>query len=263
MKRLLVLYYLLLFSFALNLSAQKSSTQHQTPYHHNEWLKFRVHYGFVNAGYATLKLKESNKNGQEFFHAVGKGWTVGAASLFFKIRDTYESYFTKGSIVKPYYFKRRVDEGGYTIKRNLTFYQNPKKVVVEDLQKDTISTFQVPAVQDMISAFYHLRNVDISNIKPGDEISINLFFDNEVFPFKLRFKSQEVLNTKFGKLNTWLIQPLVQKGRVFRAEESLEIWVTNDVNKIPIRVKASLAVGSLKADLDDYRNLVAPLPLVE
>lgn len=263
MKRLLVLCYLLLFSSALYLSAQESSTEHQAPYQQGEWLKFRVHYGFVNAGYATLKLKESNKDGRALYHAIGKGWTVGAASLFFKIRDTYESYFTRGTQVKPYYFKRRVDEGGYTIKRNLTFYQNPKKVVVEDLKKDTVNTYQVPDVQDMVSAFYHLRNVDISNTKPGDDISINLFFDNEVFPFKLRFKSREVLNTKFGKINTWRIQPLVQKGRVFRAQESLEIWVTDDTNKIPVRVKASLAVGSLKADLDDYRNLVAPLPVVE
>lgn len=263
MRRLLVLFCLLLFSFMLNLSAQESPKGYQAPYQHGEWLKFRVHYGFVNAGYTTLKLKESNKDGQELYHTIGKGWTVGAASLFFKIRDTYESYFTKGSEVKPYYFKRRVDEGGYVIKRNLSFFQNPSRVVVKDLKKDTVHTFQVSNVQDMVSAFYHLRNVDISTIEPGDDISINLFFDNEVFPFKLRFKTREVLNTKFGKINTWRIQPLVQKGRVFRAEESLEVWVTDDANKIPVRIKASLAVGSLKADLDDYRNLVAPLPFVE
>ena len=52
-----------------------------------EWLKFRIHYGFINAGYATLKLKQSKKNGVSLYHAIGKGWTVGAASLYFSIKD--------------------------------------------------------------------------------------------------------------------------------------------------------------------------------
>jgi hypothetical protein len=47
----------------------------------------------------------------------------------------------------------------------------------------------------------------------------------------------------------------VQAGRVFKEEESLTVWVSNDDNKIPVRIKASLAVGSLKADLDGFKGL--------
>jgi hypothetical protein len=47
----------------------------------------------------------------------------------------------------------------------------------------------------------------------------------------------------------------VQSGRVFKEQESLSLWVSDDLNKIPIRIKADLAVGSLKADLDGYNGL--------
>jgi hypothetical protein len=46
---------------------------------------------------------------------------------------------------------------------------------------------------------------------------------------------------------------------VFKEEESLTVWISDDENKIPLRIKASLAVGSLKADLDEYKGLSHPL----
>jgi murein L,D-transpeptidase YafK len=47
----------------------------------------------------------------------------------------------------------------------------------------------------------------------------------------------------------------VQAGRVFKEKESLTVWVSDDANKIPLLVKADLAVGSLKATLSEFRGL--------
>ena len=44
-----------------------------------------------------------------------------------------------------------------------------------------------------------------------------------------------------------VFRPLVQSGRVFKEEESLTVWVSDDENKVPLRIKAELAVGSLKS----------------
>ena len=60
-----------------------------------EWFKFRIHYGLVNAGYATLEVREAVLGSKPIFHAVGKGYTTGMSRLFFKVDDTYESYFDK------------------------------------------------------------------------------------------------------------------------------------------------------------------------
>lgn len=242
-----------------------SSTSPETTkvsFKQGEWLKFRIHYGFVNAGYATLKLKQSNKQGKPVFHAIGKGWTVGAAKIFFKIKDNYESHFTSDEI-KPIRFKRRVDEGGYTIRRDLFFDHHRKKVTIEDLDENTTTEMSFNDVQDMVSAFYYLRNYDLSKYSAGDEISVNLFFDGEVYPFKLKFVKREIISTKYGKIRTWRIQPLVQKGRVFEGQESLTVWISDDDNKIPIRIKASLAVGSLKADLEEFKGLANPFTMIK
>ncbi|MFY7937751.1 MAG: DUF3108 domain-containing protein, partial [Flavobacterium sp.] len=64
---------------------------------------------------------------------------------------------------------------------------------------------------------------------------------------------------KFGEINCMIFKPLVQAGRVFKEEESLTVWISDDNNKIPIRVKASLAVGSIKADIDQYKGLKHPI----
>ena len=55
-----------------------------------------------------------------------------------------------------------------------------------------------------------------------------------------------------------IFRPLVQSGRVFKEKESLTVWISNDQNKIPLRIKAELAVGSIKADLDAYKGLKHP-----
>ncbi len=82
-----------------------------------------------------------------------------------------------------------------------------------------------------------------------------MFFDGETTKFKLKFLGREDISTKFGHVSCMIFRPYVQAGRVFKEEESLTVWISDDDNKIPIRVKASLAVGSLKADIDAYKGL--------
>ena len=108
----------------------------------------------------------------------------------------------------------------------------------------------------MMSAFYYLRNnVDSKNLKINQEIQINLFFDKENFDFKLKFLGRELIETKFGKVASLKFRPYVQSGRVFKEKESLTVWISDDKNKVPLRLQADLAVGSIKADLEAYKGL--------
>ena len=111
-------------------------------------------------------------------------------------------------------------------------------------------------VQDMVSAYYFLRsNYNKDLIKVGDVVSLNMFFDEENYKFKLKFLGKETINTTFGKIKTLKFRPYVMAGRVFKEEESLTLWVSDDDNKIPLRIKADLAVGSLRADLEAFKGL--------
>lgn len=223
------------------------------PFKQGEFLKYRIHYGLLNAGFAELEVKANPANSDEF-HVVGTGYTSGMVRFFFKVDDRYETFFDKRSLA-PSKAIRRVDEGGYTIKRDL-FFEQQKAVITKDLKKNRIDTTAVDrVVYDLVAAFYKLRTTDMSKFKAGDEIPLDLFFDREIYPFKMKVLGRESVRVKNKKIPALILRPLVMSGRVFEAEESVTIWVSDDSNKIPLRIKASLAVGSLKADLVESKSL--------
>mgnify|MGYP001588788415 FL=1 len=247
-----------LIFFSLFFLTAMVGQQKPTVFKSGEWLRYKMSYsGFLRAGTAVLELSEKDFNGKKVFYTKGTGWTSGAVKWFFKVEDRYESYFDKDTI-KPYLFKRKINEGGYKKHRITSFNYKSNKAYVQDftLQKDTSVVFS--RVQDMLSAFYYLRNYNVKNMKKGEEIGIDMFMDSQVYPFKLRFLGREILKTKFGTLKTMIFRPLVQSGRIFKAQESVTLWITDDENKIPVKLSADLSVGSLRADLEAYKGLANP-----
>ncbi len=222
-----------------------------------EWLKFRMHYGMLNASYATLHVKSKMIDGTPVYHVVGEGKTTGWASLFFKVDDTYESYFDQES-GRPYKFIRKIDEGGYTKDVEINFDHRKEKAVLNDKKNDKKYNFELQdSVQDLISVFYYVRNnYNPDALVKGESVKLKVLFDDDgISDFKLKYLGEEILNTKFGKVNCYKFRPFVQSGRVFKEKESLSLWVSADDNRIPIRIQADLAVGSIKADLEAYNGL--------
>ena len=56
-----------------------------------------------------------------------------------------------------------------------------------------------------------------------------------------------------------IFKPYVFSGRVFKEQESVTVWISDDDNKIPLRIQANLVVGSIKADLESYIGLLFKL----
>lgn len=246
------------------ISINQAFSQIETAYDTGEWFRFKMSYsGWMKAGEATLSVNDSYYKGKPVYHVVGKGWTTGAVSWFFKVQDQYESYFDKDLNV-PYKFIRNINEGGHTKNIEIEFDQNKNKAYVHNLKHDNKTSFDTkPNIQDMVSTFYYLRNnLDIDNLKVNDEVEVDMFFDEENYGFKLKYLGTEVLNTSFGKVHTLKFRPYVMAGRVFKEEESLTLWVSNDKNRIPLRIQANLAVGSLRADLDAFKGLKHPFQII-
>lgn len=251
MKR--ILFFTAFFFACIGIKAQNS----KSAYKEGEWLKFRLHYGFLNASYATLHLTQENYKNQRLNHVVAKGKTTGWASIFFKVDDTYESYFTPKENA-PIKFIRKVREGGTTMHLEVDFDHSENKAFMQDVKNNKTFEFNTQkGIQDIISAFYYLRNeLSLDNLKVGDFKVISMLYDDDgIFPFKLEYLGQEILKTKFGKVSCLKFRPYVQSGRVFKAQESITLWISNDLNKIPIRIQADIAVGSIKADLEAYNSL--------
>lgn len=260
MKKISAILIVLITTLLLDVNGQKPDSipqfnlQPQPAFQVGEELVYRIHYGLVDAGEATIKVKGVKKvNGHQVYHLWGFGRTKGVTDWFFRTRDTYETYVDVNSLA-PVKFVRDVDEGGYLIKRNIDFDRSTNTAVDHELKKDTV--FSLPEnIQDIFSAFYYARSLDVSSIKPGDIIEIPVFLDHELFPFTIKFVKKETIKTKFGKIDCLRFVPVVQEGRVFKDEDDLFLWISDDTNHVPIRIKSELLVGSIKADLSSYKGL--------
>lgn len=230
-----------------------------------ESLTLRIHYGFLTAGSANLTAKKVNYRGVPHLYVKGTGQTSGAVKAFFKVEDLYESYINIETEL-PSFYVRNVKEGSYRQHLQTVFNHNNQTLVLTDKKipangSKTIKS--VKGVQDMLSCFYYLRSKSPNELKVGTVINMNVWIDDEMFPFQLRVVGTENLKTKFGTINCLKIIPSVKSGRVFKEKEGVTMWVSNDYNHIPILLKAELAVGSLKASLDDYKNVKYPLRFIK
>jgi hypothetical protein len=99
----------------------------------------------------------------------------------------------------------------------------------------------------------------MNQAKPGEVLKTITYFDDELFPFQIRYKGKEDVKTKFGKIKCYRFDPVVEPGRMFDSEDDMTIWMSADKNVIPIKVRFDLLVGSLRMELDEFSNLKYPL----
>lgn len=227
----------------------------EKPYKAGEKLTFTIRVGPIIGGTATLTLRHVTYENQLVYHSRGEGKTIGLAEKLYSVRDIFESYFDTQTGL-PYKVVRDVKEGNY--KKHEEAYIDRINNTAYSLRLDT--TMQVPPdILDMISLIYFVRTLDMSQAKPGDVLKTVTYFDDELFPFEIRYKGKEEVKTKYGKIMCYRFDPVVEPGRMFDSEDDMTIWLSADKNVIPIKVRFDLLVASLKMDLEQFTNLKYPL----
>jgi hypothetical protein len=88
--------------------------------------------------------------------------------------------------------------------------------------------------------------------------TVNSFVDKELWPLKIRYVGKEVIETDIGKYSCLVFRPIVQQGRIFKSEEDMKVWITDDKNHVPLRAQAKILVGSIKMDIMSAQNLANP-----
>lgn len=208
---------------------------------------------YVNAGTANITVTSERLLNKPVFHIVGTGVTNSNYDWIFKVRDRYETYIDTGTL-QPYKFIRNVNEGGYKKYENITFNQGANTAIT------TQGVYKVPnCIQDVVGALYYVRNIDFNKYKPGDKVPFSLFLDNEVYNMYIRYEGKETVKTRYGKFHAIKFKPLLLKGTIFEGGEMMTVYVSDDANKIPLRIESPLLVGSVKVDMMSYDNLRYPL----
>lgn len=258
MKIFRLLSLLMLFSLS-GYTAGKSDFCgiRNTAFRDGESVTMKVFYSalgaYIGAGEATFTTTLERYNGKPVYHFVGEGKTYSFFDKFFKVRDRYESYVDTATLL-PYKFIRNVDEGGHKIYNNVTFNQDANTAI------STTGVFKITdCMQDVVSSMYYARNIDFSKYKPGDKIPFDMFLDDEIYHLYLRYMGKEKIRTRYGRFYAIKVKPLLLKGSLFDGGEKMTAWISDDPNRLLLRVESPISVGSIKVDMMGYRNLRYPL----
>src|SRR5450432_1567222 len=228
MKRTLSLTLMLFCCCVLNAGDEFCGIRN-TAFQTGENTTYTIYYTlgvYIAAGEANFNVALEQFNNKSVYHITGTGKTYPFYS-FFKVRDKYE---------------------------NVTFDRETNTAVTNNGVFKTTD-----CIQDVLSAIFYARNINFSKYKVDDKIPFTMFLDNEKYDLYIRYMGKETIKTKYGRFKAIKFKPLLVKGTIFTGGEKMVVWVSDDANHLPLRVESPISVGSIKADMMNYKNLRYPL----
>ncbi len=260
---------ILLIFLTLNLFSQKDGCEIKNiAFQTGERVTYEISYNWIGipwlkVGYAAFSVLEKKLNNKNYFYLFGVGSTYESWEWFYKIKATHKSYVDPETL-KQIYFKRDVKEPNFFIDIEYKFnWEDTVAYSRFESKKDdlTLDTIKVPnCTFDLMSILYYARNLDYSKYKPGEKIPITLLLDKEITPLYFRYLGKDNLRLrKIGKFECIKLSVFLVEGTMFHEGENMEIWVTNDKNRIPLMIKSPIVVGSVKAKLVSYDGLRNPM----
>jgi len=236
-----------------------------TAFQKGEFLKYRVHYGIITAGFATLSVKPKTYyiQNRACHHIVMKGFTHSGFDWFFKVRDVYETYFDETALV-PWRFNRHIVEGGFESYTETHFNHFQRSATYINQKKEKIE-HEVPLnIQDVISSYYFARTFyDHKSLKAGDKISLRNFLDQKTFGLEAVMLKREEIEVEGKTFKAIKFKLLIDESGMVTDGSTIVFWISDDANKVPLRIESDLMIGSLRADLIEWKQLLYPLGIAE
>lgn len=232
-----------------------------TAFQVGEEITYKLYYNWnfvwIPAGEVVFLVKDFNN--QYHFSVVGK--TYKSYEWFFKVRDYYDTYVDKETLL-PTVSIRDVTEGGYTLYDKVNFDQKQKTATsirgrsIDKIKENNKFDLE-DCTHDILSIIYHARNIDYNQYESGQKFPIKLFMDKKSWPLEVNYlgKESETKIKGLGKFKTIKFSPEVVSGFIFTEDTKMDVWVSDDDNRVPLLIESPLSVGSVKAVLKDYKGL--------
>ena len=250
----LIILFFLLFSGGIF-----SKLSADAPFEKGEKLLYEISYSMYfnfTVGEVSFELMEQPRSigDREYYHVVSEGRTYRFYDNFFKVRDYHESFFDTETLL-PRIFIRDIYEGGYEAFDYVVFDHSEESASIDNEKNIDITQ----NTHDILSVLYYFRSLDFDNMNKGDSIMVDTYVSGEVYEVGAVFEGREEIKTKKGTFRTLKIRPILIAGRVFESEEDMMLYVTDDKNRIPVKIKSGISVGSITAELSSVENLNFPL----
>lgn len=249
---------ILLFGFIIGLTSFVGGDVYRTLpnncFKAGEFFEYKVKYGFISVGEATVDVSPQifTVNNRPCYRINIFGRTTGMTDIF-HIRNTYRSFLDTGAIL-PQKFVMNLQENNYRKEQTIIFDHKNNGAIRENEKEK--KSFKLPDnIHDVVSGYYYLRTIDFSKIKMGETISSNMFFDDEIYSMKVKLVGRDVIKTKFGKINVLKLNPILPQNKMFEGQDAIRIWVSDDKNRVPLKIEVDFAVGSATMELKSYRNI--------
>ena len=252
MFRIKLIFLLLVFQVGA-LSAQ--DTVVNEAFRAGEYLKYRVYYssslGNLTAGEAIITVEDWKESAQgrtrDVYHITGLGNSKGMFNWFFKVRDKFESFIDKETLL-PYLFIRKTREGKFKQDDTIVFNRHLNEAV----SSKKVVTQVPPDVHDFVSAVFYMRTLNVIDFDADSMFRINFFLDDSVYMSAVKFQGRSIVETKWGPVKCLRIAPMMASGEVFAEQYPMHVYVTDDDMHLPVLAESKVIVGSIKMDLVEY-----------
>jgi hypothetical protein len=217
----------------------------------------------MDAGLVTFSVNKEKYLGRDAWHLKSTGKTYLTYDYFFKVRDYYDSWVDPQTF-HSLEFRRYIYEGSYNLLNTISFNPNQQTAVSHTksnnnkLRADTIRLSK--CIFDMLSSVYYTRTLNLSDLKPEARIPVNVLIDDSIYTIIIRSLGKEVIENDDGKKYKCIkFTAKMVQGTIFRGNEDVLVWVTDDENKIPVYVEAKIIIGTVRAHLIDAKGLKNPI----
>ncbi|MFC3198790.1 DUF3108 domain-containing protein [Parapedobacter deserti] len=255
MKKTLALISVILGA-VLVASSQPLPYLEESAFKAGEELHYRLRYGVISAAVGTLTVEDSKIkfSSPHTYHLSARGQTSKAFSVFYTVDNRYNSYIDSRTFL-PHYYTENIREGNYRRTDIVRFDHRTRTV------QGNKGTFKSESAQtfDLLSAYYFSRNLDLTNVKPGQSFKMTYFLNDEIATLGIEYIGIENVKTPLGTLECLKFSPEITPGRIFKKDSRLYLWVTNDGNRIPVKAQVEILIGSVTLEIADARGLKYPL----
>lgn len=264
-KKLAIITTVLMSLFAMQATAQCKINN--TFFQAGEEMTFDLYFkwGLVNtkAGISTLKTVSQNYNGKDAYKMSLVAKSTGMAGKVFSLNDTLSAYTTKDLV--PLAFHKNAREGDDHTIENMTYTYNPSggitvhtKRVKNDTPRFDEKLEYTSCVYDMISVVFYARTLDFSNMKKGDETRVDFVSGKRKTYMIIEHQGIEKVKANDNKSYECIKLVLSIMNASEKAfedkEEAMKVYITNDNNRMPVRLDSKLNVGSTRAILKSYKG---------
>ncbi|PIU19347.1 MAG: hypothetical protein COT18_07980 [Elusimicrobia bacterium CG08_land_8_20_14_0_20_59_10] len=216
-----------------------------------ETLEYDLYWGFIKVGKAFLKAENVvNISSRPAWRLVLEARSNSFIETFYKVEDRHESWMDAADLRSHGYYKK-ISEGRHFRNEWAVFDWAARKFYGKKInRKGKISDFEGPLekpVSDMLSAVYRVRGMRLA---PGAAIQLDVNTKRN-WALTIKAGKREKVETAYGKKNCVVLEPLVGDDGLFVAKSGrrMFIWVTDDALKVPMLLKAEIAIGSLTGKL--------------